>query len=620
MIHHLRKLILAGALIATAGLAYGQEPVYEMMEQWMEENTDIETSDEYLDNYESYRDNRININDTTCMALLELNMLSEMQWNNLKSYIEHYGALQSINELELINGFDAKTLQRIYPIITAAPIASKKDKLSLKKMLSDGNHNMVVGSASAIEEAVGYRNGHYEGSDDRIYMRYYYKYRENLKIQLSAEKQAGEAFYKNGKVNGFGYYGGSLTVSDIGIIKRAVVGQYQLQFGQGVTLWTGFNPYISATTNVCRFGQGIRSAGAFNRNSLIGAAATTSLGKRTELTMFYGHQVMAGMNLGVKWRNAHTGLTLWSDKNAWHGGVNGKWLYKQLTLFGEAGVVLRNNEYNGALLAGGEYLFDNNNRFSFYYRKYSPYYSNNYSATLGQNSRVTNEDGLCMNLHLNLPWNISAYGRVDIFRFPIAKYQVAAPSHGNETYLLLTRPMNPKTTIELCYRNKERGKNVKFEDTPQYIVEQTYRHQAEARMFYTPAEGWSLSTRVIQTWYNTESAATSYGFALSQDIRYKTPNHPLSLSARYVIFDIDNYDSRIFLSESNFIYDNNSSQLMYKGYRFYIWAKYELGTNVSIGLKYSITQYANRTSISSGHNKIEDSHRQSLNAQIRIKF
>lgn len=613
------KLTLVGLLILLPGVAHTQEPLYDMIEQWAEESSETASGTEYLEIYEHYRENPININDTTCTTLLEMNLISESQWKNLKSYIEHYGSLLSTNELKLINGLDAKTLQRIVPIIAIEQTPTSTQHPTLKAMLTKGTHNMVVGSNLAIEEAIGYQNGYYEGSNDRVYFRYYYKYKEHIKMQLSAEKPAGAAFAKDGQLKGFDYYGSSIFVKNIGKIKAAAIGQYQLQFGQGTTLWTGFNPYVSASTQIIRYGQGIRSAGAFNRNSLYGAALTASLNSRTDITAFYAHNSLAGMHLAKRWRNTQVGTTLWSDGTNWNGGVDGRWLYNRLSLFGEASLSTNGGIY-GALLTGGEYQLDHNNRFSMYYRYYSPYYHNQQSASLGQNSQVTNENGLCMNIQLTLPWEHSLYGRVDIYRFPIEKYQVAAPSTGNEVYLLLTRPITTKSTFEICYRSKERGRNNYEEVSPIYHVEQCHRQQSEARLTFSPADGWTLTSRAIQTWYQTESSETSHGFALSQDIRYKASNCPLSLTARYVLFDVDDYNSRIFMAESDFIYESNSTQLMHKGYRFYLWVKYELGDQLSIGLRYSISQYADITSISSGHNKIESSHKQNVKIQVRFKF
>lgn len=613
------KLILAGLFTLLPGIGNSQEPLYDMIEYWSEESSETSSGSEYLETYEYYRENPININDTTCATLLELNLISASQWKNLKSYIAHYGSMYTIDELSLVNGFDIKTIQSIQPVVAIAPTTGPEQRENIKTLFTRGVHNMVVGSNIALEEAIGYQNGHYEGSNDRVYLRYYYKYKENVKLQISAEKPAGAAFVKDRQLRGFDYYGSSLILKDIGRIKAAAIGQYQLQFGQGTTLWTGFNPYASATTNVIRYGQGIRSAGAFNRNSLYGAAITASISRRTDLTAFYAHQRLAGIHLERRWRDTQIGTTLWSDGGNWNGGIDGRWLIHRLTLFGDASLTANGGLY-GAILAGGEYQFDNNNRFSMYYRYYSPYYQNTHSASLGQNSHVTNESGLCTNVQLTLPWSLSFYGRVDIFRFPIEKYQVATPSNGNEVYLLLTRPVTTRSTFEICYRNKERGRNNYETETPTYQVEQCYRQQAEARLTLTPTSGWTLTTRAIQTWYHTESSEKSHGFALSQELRYRATHHPLTLSARYVIFDVDDYDTRIFMAESDFIYESNSTQLMHKGYRFYLWAKYDLGDHFAVGLRYSIIQYADITSISSGHNKIESSHKQNIKVQVRIKF
>ena len=58
------KLTLIALLAIIPGIAYTQEPVYDMIEQWSEETGETAAGSEYLEMYEYYRENKININDS----------------------------------------------------------------------------------------------------------------------------------------------------------------------------------------------------------------------------------------------------------------------------------------------------------------------------------------------------------------------------------------------------------------------------------------------------------------------------------------------------------------------------------------------------------------------------
>ena len=58
-------------------------------------------------------------------------------------------------------------------------------------------------------------------------------------------------------------------LNDIGRLKNIVVGRYNLQFGQGLTMWTGLAPFNIAGVSPMRFGQGIKPSGAFYEDNYL---------------------------------------------------------------------------------------------------------------------------------------------------------------------------------------------------------------------------------------------------------------------------------------------------------------------------------------------------------------
>ncbi len=94
----------------------------------------------------------------------------------------------------------------------------------------------------------------YLGSPYKLYTRYRYRYRHNLSFGFTAEKDEGEEFFRGTRTKGFDFYSAHLFVRNIGRLKALAIGDYQAQFGQGLTFWNGlgFAAKSSFTMNVKR--------------------------------------------------------------------------------------------------------------------------------------------------------------------------------------------------------------------------------------------------------------------------------------------------------------------------------------------------------------------------------
>lgn len=87
-----------------------------------------------------------------------------------------------------------------------------------------------------------------------------------------------------------------------------------------------------------------------------------------------------------------------------------------------------------------------------------------------------------------------------------------------------------------------------------------------------------------------------------------------------VLFDIMDYDARIYAVESGLMYDNSSTFFMDRGERAYIVVHWDIGEHIALGMKYSITNYTNRETIGSGDETIDGPHKQQWKIQLRMKF
>ncbi|MBO6059770.1 MAG: hypothetical protein J6P67_06495, partial [Bacteroidaceae bacterium] len=229
----------------------------------LSEEGEDETVEDLMELYETYRDRPANVNDTMTL-LRDFPFVNDMQRECLKAYVLLYGTLLSIEELYSINGFDTMTVELLRPLVTFEPIETTS-RLTLKEILAYGHSNLVMGVSGTVEQARGYRDSIYEGDNLRLMWRYSFKYKDRIQLQLSGDKDPGEAFFTGSQRQGFDFYSYSLMINDIGryvgngrrpYLKRLVIGQYHAQFGQGLTLWSGFGPRAVWETSIYRNTQG----------------------------------------------------------------------------------------------------------------------------------------------------------------------------------------------------------------------------------------------------------------------------------------------------------------------------------------------------------------------------
>ncbi|MBP5327229.1 MAG: hypothetical protein J6Y98_04890 [Bacteroidales bacterium] len=267
----------------------------EAIETWMEQNDDETDPDELIEWFLESKETPLNINDTLSERYRSLPFLSDFQRSAINAYIAQNGELVTLAELHFINGLDSLTIMLLNVVSTVSP--SDKDKtLSWKDIVTHGHSNLRTGMRFSFPESRGYEEDIYRGSPLRLYFRYNYKYHERFSFLLSGDKDPGEALRfalsksgDNVSDYGFDFYGFHIMVRDIGMVKSAIIGQYNLQFGQGLTLWTGYAPWGVGSMPLRRYGQGIRPASAFcEYGYLQGVATTLSLiPNKLDMTLFF---------------------------------------------------------------------------------------------------------------------------------------------------------------------------------------------------------------------------------------------------------------------------------------------------------------------------------------------
>ena len=285
----------------------------EQVERLAEDSDEDADFEDLLENYIFLSENPVNLNSDEIMQLVELRLITIFQYEELQKYRRYYGDFLFLDELAMVEGFDDQTLNIIRPVVCISQDQSK-DKLSFNKMARFGKHQIVGRYEQILEEQQGYApiddssllakpNSRYLGSPQKYQLKYTYNYRNKVRAGFVLEKDAGELFFTD-KVSdtikallgknysrGFDFVGFHLYAKDLGVVKAAVLGDYQLAFGQGLTLWSGMSfGKAGAGSSVMKQGRGITPKGSASEYAFMRGAAVTLDGGPFSGTLFYSNR------------------------------------------------------------------------------------------------------------------------------------------------------------------------------------------------------------------------------------------------------------------------------------------------------------------------------------------
>ena len=295
----MRSYYILIILFLVTSISLAQSQVTDLpLEQFIEDLVAIPSENiDYTQLYETllqYQANPININQAPREELESLFILSNLQIDALLKHIKEQGALLNLHELQTIQYFDPETISRLRPFVKASPITVSLKKSLTKDLFSQNNNFLLLRYEQTLEQRRGFKHlidqndslhqPAYQGSSGRINIRFRSQKANSYRLGFSAEKDAGEVLAWDVRDNRYGadsyhfYY----QILDRGKLKNLTIGDYQLQFGQGLLLSGGFNlgKGAESITNVRRTTVGIRPHTSLQETGFFrGAAGTYSVYK-----------------------------------------------------------------------------------------------------------------------------------------------------------------------------------------------------------------------------------------------------------------------------------------------------------------------------------------------------
>lgn len=653
--------------------------IKDLIESIAENSPDDFDLSELQDRLTYYRKRPINLNNTNPEELKTLFFLSPIQISNIFTHIKTNGKFIDVLELQSVPEFDVETINRLLPFVTLNQ-QDLVDKITLRNLRVLAENDLVLRIGSILEKPKGFTDlpgSRYLGTQERFLLRYRYDYSNRISASLIAEKDAGETFIKGEKQLLFDYQSFHIGIYNTGRFKKIILGDYTMQFGQGLTLWTGFSfGKAPDVASIAKRDVGLRAYTSANEYSFLrGFATTVQVAKHIEFTPFIsfrnldgslsldenGNEVLENINetglhrtqteiknknsvsqqvyggviqyqkdnlsIGAigyhsKYSNAFiTGDQLYRrnnfvGKSLTNIGLNYNYTYKNIYFFGEAAKSLTSGlaYLNGALISLSSKVSA-----AVLHRNYQANYHNFFNQATAEASEAFNEKGLYIGLNINpsKAWNLSFYA--DYFKFPWLKFRIDAPSNGYEILSQLT--YTPTKTFKAFVRYKSELKQQNTDlDVPINFLDNVKRESYRADVSWRLSKTIRFQNRVEVSQFKKGLANAEFGYMIYQDASYVPSLSKLSGNIRIAYFNTPSFNSRIYAYEDDVLYNFAFAMYNGNGIRTYVNLKYKLLKKLDVWARYALFLYKDVETVGSGLDEIAGNKKTDVKLQIRYQF
>jgi hypothetical protein len=550
-------------------------------------------------------ENPLNLNVASDEQLMNLPFITSDQAANLSYYLYQNGPIKDKAELALVEGFEPSLIEKISPFIAIEAIAEQRTNFyALKKNLKYGKQNIRMATGYTLQKTMQQSTGTdlnllAKNSPLTAAISYKYNYKNQYKWGINVQKDAEEAWLT--KNNLPDYTSAYLLLKDLHWIKTIVLGDFQLQFGQGLVCnqtfkigktFAGINPEKvgSAITQHSSMAES-----GFMRGMAVEWDLTTKAMKKkrqsvrsiTFISNKYedanctGDTVSSILETGLhrttneienqKALNVlSTGIHLMVSNEYLQMGLSIlKWLlnkelvpaytfYNQFALKGRQGLSSGFNFRTrlGSINWFGEFGLDrllhrsiivglnckpwSTVTLSILGRDYGNSYQSLFASAFGENKSVRNERGLYCASEWSALKNMSITGYYDVFSFPTASYRSDFPMWGMTAGLMFLQSFSSNTSIRFTLKEKF------YTDNQTFLIK---KNNVQIR-YRWEVERWTLQTLInLNLLAETNSKTKEKGFSLSQSICFQTNNKRWKIQGMVTQFDAPEYETRLYIYE-----------------------------------------------------------------------
>lgn len=628
-----------------------------------------DTHEELYENLLELQRNGINVNSATREDLLALPFVSEQQVMDILEYIHFHGALKSINELMSIESIDYSTRQLLQEFLYAGD-KPEKGFPSLKNIMAMGKNELSLYTKIPTYERVGdTSNGDYLGYPYKFWARYSFSYAKNVRIGIVASQDAGEPFFSQSNKYGFDQYSGFIQLNGLGPVESLIVGRYSIAAGMGLVMNNSFSLGKSAMLqDLGRQRNALRPHTSASENGYMqGAAATIRLSDAIRLTPFLSYRKTDatlnddGSISSLIYTGYHRTISELNKKNNTSltaGGMNARWNHKDFSLGATAVFTHINrplspnksatykkiypegsNFFNASLnyswihypfSVNGETAINANGaiatlntlgwHLSQYvevmgiYRFYSFNYYSLYANAFSEGGKTQNESGLYLGVRWQPKYGIDIQAYTDLAYFAWPRYGVSQSSYAIDNMVSASYKTG-KWLLSGKYRLHFKQKDSKSASGISWQTEHRMRIGAE-----WTGDGWTSRSQldIMSVSSTSESSSVSQGFMITENIGYDIGKWQIFAGGKY--FNTDGYDSRLYSYERAMPHTFSFPAYYGHGIRYSLVATWSPSPTLQFNAKAGITDYFDRSTISSGQQQINASSACDIEVGMRWRW
>ena len=656
------------------------------------ETNDIESSEDYYEDMINslirLSAQPINLNSAGFDSLKMLFFLSDAQIDNLLDFRKKHGPFTHPNELLLVTGISQQDLSNIKPFIRIGTYTPEKQSryhlsqeiLARLKMTRPKQAGYKKYSRKAFlyeKDYLAKKQSRFQGPPVGTLLKYKISNQQHWQGGLTLENDPGENYFSKSQKTGFDFLSAHACYTPGKIIHRIIVGDYKLQWGQGLLAWSGYSSGKSTSTlSNEKSGNGIAPYTSTDENRYLRGMAVSLHPTRTITTeIFVSYKKTDGNLADLDTLSPKTVQTATLYETGYHRNLSEcekKHNLKEFTTglsthlnhrYFRIGVQLLHYNFSPALTIGKAayqqynetghqrtlvsvdyktggyhfYLFgetarsDNGTwatvnglrysgipRFALcaLYRHYDKGYHSHYNSGFAEYSNTTNEEGLYLGLESTPFRSLKINAYYDRFRFFSPRYQATIPGNGQEIVGDVTFNRS-RWDCSFRFKHEEKPEDDKTGENLQSVsrIKQEYRLQ----FTYSICEQLKSRTRTSYTRYMKKEKHEG-GYLLYQDLMYSSLQTNLKAQFRFAYFDTDSYNTRIYAYENNVLYGYSFPALYDRGFRSYLNLNWKPFTLITLYLKAGLTYYPDKSTISSSLTQVNDNKLFDLSFQIRIKL
>ncbi len=553
-----------------------------------------------------YLEHPILIRKNNLKELEQLYLLNALQIETLREHIILFGELISIYELQSVDYFDTESIFRILPYVkveTDTRIRFDHRKIS-------GNILYRVSERSNNPDKKKYL-----GSMSKHYLRLGFEQNGFGGIALCGEKDPGEEFFKGSNAQGFDHLSGNIHLYNRTLFSTLILGDFQVGFGQGLLINQGrtaiasidmlgikrsgkiFHPYASAME--INFNRGIAlsiplkrfSIHTFYSSTPVDSGSGTGLHRNSlELSKKYGQRKkLSGTSIRYNHNRIQIGLQHINEYSilAPQPSLSMDYTFSHLNLLWFGELALYHTAW--AWIQGLICVPANGLTLNILYRNYAGNYNAPYASAFGENSTNRNEQGIFWGANYKANKRVSLSQSVDLFQFRLNQYRIDKASYGYSTISNCDISLKKQQALSIRIRYKEKYRNENTEEQQLKQVNETRRLAYRIVYTYKLSSSILLKSMYEQAYFRTPLKKDRGNFCMLE-LGYKPMSKALSFSSGYRIFNVEDYDARLYAYEADLPGAYSMPVINDQGNRFYINVRYKISKSIQLALKYAYNQ------------------------------